>query len=100
MKKLLLFLTLFALSMSTWAQKLDHDKYTISGGLLAAYNSSKFRIDGDNTFNMEYNRASGYSAGIWVNLPLGYRWSIEPEVQLSLYSYNPDPAPGAPLLIL
>src|SRR6188472_96754 len=98
MKKLLLFLIVIAFSQSLWAQKLDKDRYTISGGILAAYNSDKFQIQGDNTYNIEYNYASGYSAGVWLNLPLGTAFSVEPQVLLSLYNYNPKPAAGAPFL--
>jgi len=100
MKKLLFFLIFFTLSTAIFAQKLDHDKYKLSGGLLAAMNNDKFRIEGDNTFNMEYNWDAGYAAGIWLNFPLGYRFSLEPEAQLSLYRYNPKPAAGAPFLIV
>jgi len=100
MKKLLFLLTFFALSTSIWAQKLDHDRYTISGGLLAAYNSDKFRIEGDNTLNIEYNYSSGYSGGIWLNFPLGTHFGVDIEGLMSVYNYNPKPSAGAPLLIV
>lgn len=100
MKKLLFFLILSALSSSMWAQKLDKDRYTLSGGLLAAYNSDKFLMQGDNLYNIEYTYSSGYSMGVWLNLPLGTRFSLEPQGMLSLYRYNPRPASGAPFLIV
>jgi outer membrane protein OmpA-like peptidoglycan-associated protein len=100
MKKLLFFLIVIAFSQSTWAQKLDKDRYTISGGILAAYNSDKFQIQGDNTYNIEYNFASGYSGGVWLNLPLGNAFSVEPQALISLYNYNPKPAAGAPFLVV
>jgi outer membrane protein OmpA-like peptidoglycan-associated protein len=100
MKKLLFLLTFIAVSTSIFAQKMDHDRYKISGGLLAAYNSDKFRIEGDNTYDINYNFASGYSGGIWLNFPLGYHFAVDLEGMMSLYNYNPKPAAGAPLLVV
>jgi outer membrane protein OmpA-like peptidoglycan-associated protein len=99
MKKLFFILTLTSFAGLMMAQKLDHDRYKLSGGLLAAFNSDKFRIEGDNTYDLQYNWSSGYTAGFWLNFPLGYHFSLEPEVNMSLYAYNPQPAAGvAPLI--
>ena len=98
MKKLLFLLSFLSVSTSIFAQELDHDRYKISGGLLAAYNADKFRIEGDNTFNIEYDYSAGWSAGIWLNFPLGYHFSLEPEVMYSYYDYDAQRI-GAPFLI-
>ncbi len=88
MKKLLLFAFLFAMSTSIFSQKMAKDRYTVSGGLLGAMNYDKFRIGNDNTADIHYKHDIGWSAGGWLNLPLGSAVSFEPQVMYSLYAYN------------
>jgi outer membrane protein OmpA-like peptidoglycan-associated protein len=90
MKKILLHLFLMAIAVSSFAQKSAHDRYTVSGGLLGAMNFSKFRIDGQNPADISYDPRIGWSAGGWVNLPLGTAFSVEPEVMYSSYIYRAE----------
>ncbi len=83
MKKGILHLLMMTIAISSFAQKMAHDRYTVSGGLLGALNSSKFRMDGDNPADISYDSKMGWSAGGWVNLPLGKVLSLEPEVMYS-----------------
>lgn len=62
--------------------------YTVSGGLLGAANWSKFRIPDNDVNNTEYDARAGWSAGVWLNLPVGNRFSIEPQVLYSSYNYT------------
>ena len=82
---LLLFLTA---TIRVFSQQLDHDRYTVSGGLLGAMNFSKFTIGGDNADNINYDFQAGWSAGAWLNLPLGRSVSLEPQVMYSDYQYE------------
>ena len=87
---LLLVVTFFILTTVTFAQdtlltglKPVKAHYTISGGLLGAFNYSNLRI-GDNDESIDSDDwKPGYAAGIWANFPLGNVISIEPHV---LYS--------------
>ncbi len=88
MKNIFLLACFFTLTSSVFAQKLSHDRYTISGGLLGAANLSKFRLDGDNAREFEYDNKLGWSVGAWLNLPLGHAFSLEPQVMYSLYEYQ------------
>jgi outer membrane protein OmpA-like peptidoglycan-associated protein len=90
MKKGILHLLMMTIAISSYAQKMAHDRYTVSGGLLGAMNFSKFRMDGDNPANISYDSKIGWSAGGWVNLPLGRALSLEPEVMYSSYTYRAE----------
>lgn len=89
MKKLLLFGCIL-FSINTFAQqntpaplKITTDHYTISGGVLAAANYSKFRPT--STAAIESNQWKwGYAGGVWFNFPAGNKFSIEPQVMYSL----------------
>ncbi|MDQ3016698.1 MAG: OmpA family protein [Bacteroidota bacterium] len=88
MKNLLLVASFIAFSISAFAQPMAHDRYTVSGGLLGAINFSSFRISGDNPDNIRFGYRPGWSAGAWLNLPLGHALSLEPQVMYSLYDYE------------
>ena len=88
MKQLLLLLSFFILTSSAFAQKMAHDRYTVSGGLVGGINYGKFRIDGDNAGDLEYKNAVGWAAGVYLNLPLGHVVSLEPQVLYSLHGYQ------------
>lgn len=88
MKKAIFSFLLMACTLSIYAQEMAHDKYTVSGGLLGAMNFSKFVIDGQNPADISYDGRIGWSAGGWVNLPLGRTFSLEPQVMYSEYLYR------------
>ena len=68
MKKLLLF-ALIATSFNSFSQSSGNDDYpSPSLGILGAANFSTFKIEKGNA---EYKFGLGYSAGAWVNFPLG-----------------------------
>lgn len=90
MKKIILHLILLTLAVASYAQKSAHDRYTVSGGLLGALNLSKFVIDGQNPADISYDSKLGWSAGGWVNLPLGRALSLEPQVMYSYYTYRAE----------
>ena len=87
MKKLM-FVCLIFLFQQGFAQKIVKDHYTVSGGLLGALNYNKFRVT-DND-NVSYDGKFGWSAGGWMNFPLGKAVSFEPQVFYTLYSYKSD----------
>jgi outer membrane protein OmpA-like peptidoglycan-associated protein len=66
--------------------------YTVSGGLLGALNLTKFKMKGDNATKPEYDSKAGWSAGAWVNFPLGSKFSIEPQLMYSSYNYYTNSA--------
>jgi len=73
---------------SVYAQDVEtEERYSVSGGLLGALNFNKFRITGDNPTNVEYDTKTGWSAGGWVNFPIGSSVSIEPQLMYSSYRY-------------
>ena len=86
MKKLLLF-ALIATSFNSFSQSSGNDDYpSPSLGILGAANFSTFKIEKGNA---EYKFGLGYSAGAWVNFPLGKVVSLEPQVLYSVYKYKP-----------
>ncbi|HQW03054.1 MAG TPA: hypothetical protein PLR30_11280, partial [Saprospiraceae bacterium] len=90
MKKFILHLLMLTIAVTSYAQKTAHDRYTVSGGVLGAMNFSKFRLDGQNPANISYDAKVGWSAGGWVNLPLGKSLSLEPQVMYSYYTYRAE----------
>ncbi|MEN9569778.1 MAG: hypothetical protein RL172_1009 [Bacteroidota bacterium] len=88
MRRLTLLALLVLFISSAHAQQPTKARYTVSGGLLAAYNSSKFRIGGNNTGNVKYDRSGGFAGGIWLNFPVSNGFSIEPQVLYSIYGYK------------
>ncbi|GAO42592.1 OmpA family protein [Flavihumibacter petaseus] len=69
--------------------KIVKEHYTVSGGILGAWNYNRFRTDGDNPSNIDFDWKSGWSAGLWVNFPLGKVISIEPQAMYSSYPISP-----------
>lgn len=90
MKKNVLHLLLMLIAVSSFAQKSAHDRYTVSGGLLGAMNLSKFVLDGQNPADISYDSKTGWSAGGWVDIPLGRAFSIEPEVMYMSNTYQAE----------
>jgi outer membrane protein OmpA-like peptidoglycan-associated protein len=87
MKKLVLFLFLFALVAGAFAQKIE-GRFTPSGGILGAVNFSKFGISGNNTDEVSFKFKTGYSFGAWLAIPLDQTVSFEPQVLYSSYAYE------------
>jgi outer membrane protein OmpA-like peptidoglycan-associated protein len=87
MKKTFLFAMSLLLLTTIYSQNIVKEHYTVSGGVLGAVNVSKFRVSGQNPTNIEYESKPGWSAGAWVNFPLGKSFSIEPQVMYSSYRY-------------
>ena len=88
MRNFLLTLTFFCFVTGIFAQKIVKDHYTVSGGLLGAMNIDKFRMDGDNLGEIEYDPKAGWSAGAWLNLPLGNVLSIDLQPMYNVYVYR------------
>jgi outer membrane protein OmpA-like peptidoglycan-associated protein len=92
MKRLVLIVLLFAIVKANRAQNIVKEHYTVSGGLLGAANWSKFRITENNPADEEYKMKPGWSAGGWVNFPVSNKFSIEPQVMYSSYTYKTNSA--------
>lgn len=87
MRKPLVFLMLLlAISSVSFSQKIVKEHYTVSGGLLGAMNFSKFRTTGTNTDR--YDIRPGWTAGAWVNFPMGKRFSFEPQLNYTRLQYE------------
>lgn len=86
MKKVFLFV-LSCLVITTVYSQDETERYTVSGGILGALNFSKFNVSGTNPSNVEYDSKTGWSAGGWVNFPIGTGFSIEPQLMYSSYRY-------------
>lgn len=65
-------------------------KNSVSGGLLGAVNFTKFKAEGTNSGSIDYNTETGWSGGLWLNIPLASRFSFEPQVMFSSLSYQVD----------
>ena len=92
MKRILMLALCGFVCSSLFAQNAEdagHPNYTISGGLLGAANFSKFRIpDDNNTTALKYDTKAAWAAGVWVNIPITYHFSIEPQLAYSSYAYH------------
>jgi outer membrane protein OmpA-like peptidoglycan-associated protein len=88
MKRAFLFLLSCSMIAGVYAQDVETaERYSVSGGLLGAVNLTKFNISGDNPTNVDFERKTGWSAGGWVNFPIGQSFSIEPQLMYSSYRY-------------
>ncbi len=74
--------------------KITKDHYTISGGLLGAFNYGTLRLE-DGPANTEFKRKPGWSGGLWVNFPLGKVISLEPQVTYTQLGYQTTDALAA-----
>ncbi|OSZ77104.1 hypothetical protein CAP36_11850 [Chitinophagaceae bacterium IBVUCB2] len=86
MKRIFLSAACALLCSSLMAQDDEHPQYSVSGGLLGAVNLTKFNVSNNNA-GLKYESKAGWSAGGWVNIPLTHRFSIEPQLMYSSYSY-------------
>ncbi len=97
MKKFFLLVLSGCMVTMAFSQNIVKEHYTVSGGLLGAANFSKFKVSGANSSGIKYNTETGFSAGAWVNFPMGNRFSFEPQLMFSSYSFQSDNT--TPLLI-
>src|SRR5688572_30819032 len=70
------------------SQKIVKEHYTVSGGVLGAANLAEFRLSGNNPTDADYDTKVGWSAGVWLNLPVANWLSIEPQVMWSSLRYR------------
>jgi outer membrane protein OmpA-like peptidoglycan-associated protein len=87
MKKISLLVLSCLVFVALNAQDVVKERYSASGGLLGAANFSKFKLDGDNPDNVDYDTKTGLSFGAWLNLPVSSGFSIEPQIMYSSYKY-------------
>ncbi len=87
MKKILFVSALFIICRG-FGQNIVKEHYTPSGGLLGAANYTKLRVVDNDA--LKYDFGFGWSAGGWLNFPLGKGVSLEPQVFYTLYSYASD----------
>jgi len=85
MKRIFLVLALM-ISQFAIGQNIVKEHYTVSGGLLGAINFNKFRVVDNNV--IDYVTQTGWGAGGWVNIPLGKRFSFEPQLMYNKYVYK------------
>ena len=88
MKKFFLSVICTLVMTCLFSQEIVKEHYTVSGGLLAAYNASKFKVTGAESLNTDYSFKSGWSAGGWLNFPVTNHFSIEPQLTYSSYGYE------------
>src|SRR4030095_11851048 len=88
MKKAFLFVLSCFIITIIYSQ--NNAKYTVSGGLLGAVNFTKFKAEGTNASKIDYNTETGWSGGLWLNVPVAGGVSIEPQAMFSSYSYQVD----------
>ena len=96
MKKIFLVVLSGCIVASINAQNIVTEHYTVSGGLLGAFNSSQFRVTGTGT--ADYNFEPGWSAGGWVNFPVTKGFSVEPQLMYSSYGYHTNADAASVLL--
>ncbi|HSU27259.1 MAG TPA: porin family protein, partial [Chitinophagaceae bacterium] len=97
MKRLALSVLCTLLLITAWSQNEPEVKekgYSVSGGLLGAFNFSKFRVPDKFNSNINFDGKMGWSAGGWLSLPVTSMLSIEPQLMYSSYRYfTSDPTP-------
>src|SRR5690606_10515901 len=96
MKKQLVFLLLAfaALSLTAQDSKVMKDFYSFNGGLLGAANFTTLNAEEPNTgLEPDFGTELGWSVGGWFNFPIGKVFAIEPQYQLTSYTYE-DPSDG------
>jgi outer membrane protein OmpA-like peptidoglycan-associated protein len=90
MKKFFLSVLSGCMIASITGQDIVREHYTVSGGLSGAANFTKFNVTGPSSSGIKYNTETGFSAGAWVNFPIGDFFSFEPQIMFSSYSYQSD----------
>ena len=89
LKAIILTAILMIASAQIFAQT---GKPKMSAGILGAGNVTQFRVK--NGSGIDYKSGLGWAGGIWVNIPLSTKWSLEPQAQWSVLKYvgNNNPA--------
>lgn len=68
--------------------KITKDHYTVSGGLLGAFNYGGLKVT-DGRANTEFKYKPGWAIGAWLNVPLiGKAVSLEPQVTYNTLNYQ------------
>ncbi len=67
-------------------------KQKISVGILGAGNFTQFRVK--NGYGIDYKTAAALAGGVWINLPLSEKWSLEPQAQWSTLWYKGNNNPS------
>jgi len=88
MKKLFLFVLSCFVINATYSQDIVKENYTVSGGLLGAANFSEFRNVKASPSNIDYMTKVGWAPGVWLNLPVGEHFSVEPQLLYSSQRYQ------------
>ncbi|MFT4022588.1 MAG: outer membrane beta-barrel protein [Flavihumibacter sp.] len=77
--------------------KITKDHYTVSGGLLGAFNYGGLKGK-DGYANTEFKHKPGYAFGAWLNLPVVKKAiSLEPQVTYNTLNYQSTDAQGTSL---
>jgi outer membrane protein OmpA-like peptidoglycan-associated protein len=89
MKRIILLVLSGLVMAGVYPQDKTAERYTVSGGVLGALNLTQFNTTNDANGNdaAEYDLKAGWAVGGWLNLPLGTRFSVEPQLMYSSYSY-------------
>ena len=87
MKRIILLVLAGMIMGTAYSQDAEQGRWAISGGILGAANFNKLKITSGNTDNIEFERKTGWSAGAWVNFPIGDMFSIEPQLMYSRIPY-------------
>ncbi|NDA61110.1 MAG: OmpA family protein [Chitinophagia bacterium] len=91
-KRVLLVVMIAATAVQIQAQnnakKAPKPRYSVSGGLLGAFNLSQFRVtDGSYVASVDYKFGFGFAGGAWLNIPISDAISFEPQAQFSVLKY-------------
>jgi outer membrane protein OmpA-like peptidoglycan-associated protein len=84
MKRIILCVLSSMLCVSMYSQNDAQTHYSVSGGLLGAFNLTEFRTDN----GVDYNTKMAWGLGGWVNFPVSKGFSIEPQLQFNSYQFQ------------
>jgi len=84
-KAIILSAIVLIASAQVFAQTVKPVKPKMSAGVLGAANITQFRVKNGN--GIDYKSGLGWAAGVWVNIPLSAKWSLEPQAQWSTLKY-------------
>ena len=96
MKKVLLLSSVALLMISANAQKEKMEKKPVSVGITGALNMAQFKVKPRNgsSSSLDYQFHGDGMAGLWINIPLSNRFSLEP--QMLFISNRMKPNNGTP----
>ena len=67
---------------------MEKKDYYTTGGFLGAVNFTNFSITDDDPLDISYDGETGWSAGGYINFPLGNTFSLEPQLMFSAYNFT------------